>query len=568
MSAVTMQDADDAPELPAGLQLLDPGQIGSIEYLTSLLSRQPNTVSGFPSLRPGDCGRFILALEAAINNNVPVIRSGDPYAENRLEAAIEAFRQTDIKAYPSEFQQLQLLHARMKYEAEDSAGARALIAKLAQRPYMVEAGFHPTMNILDLDLRCRARLGDLDGIAADALWNVLMLARLDPGETRGIGIRFSPLLGFEQQGAPPRDLLERLVRRYARQITESGRIRGKPSTVKRAKLKLERAANRLAIVLRLLAFSRRRRTIGANGQKLDPNSVLVTRAMGGIGDLLMMTPGLRALSRRIKQPVTVAVPKKFFPVFANNPHIDLIDIEAPDFDPRNYATWRNFTLCPAGEYEARHTPNIRRGRVEIFARALGVKPRELDRHGWQVEINLTDEQKAFCQEFRRKAGFDTGRRLLGVQPYSRDQYKDHPQIADIIHDLATDHDVLLFHHQTDGLPTGYGIASTAGLSLEKSLALVSILDAIVSVDSAFLHAASAFEVPVVALFGPTDGSTFTRHHKQVRVLNMNEAFPCAPCWRNQDIPCRVTGATGFSPCITAISTDHVRTALTSFIYKT
>ena len=65
-------------------------------------------------------------------------------------------------------------------------------------------------------------------------------------------------------------------------------------------------------------------------------ATLVTRAMGGIGDLLMMTPGLRALNAiDACRPVVLAVPRRFFPVFDGNDDVSLVDIDG-DLDPSAY----------------------------------------------------------------------------------------------------------------------------------------------------------------------------------------------------------------------------------------
>ena len=83
----------------------------------------------------------------------------------------------------------------------------------------------------------------------------------------------------------------------------------------------------------------------------------------------------------------------------------------------------------------------------------------------------------------------------------------------------------------------------------------------VCVDSAFLHAAAAFDVPVVAMFGPTDGKLFTRHHRNATVISANETFACAPCWRNEDLPCGLTGQFGPSPCVAALKVEPVLAAV-------
>jgi ADP-heptose:LPS heptosyltransferase len=89
----------------------------------------------------------------------------------------------------------------------------------------------------------------------------------------------------------------------------------------------------------------------------------------------------------------------------------------------------------------------------------------------------------------------------------------------------------------------------------------------VCVDSGFLHLAAAFHVPIVALFGPTDGELFTRHHRYATVLQERERFPCSPCWRNEDLPCHITGEVGLSPCMGAIAIDSVRDALKAALAK-
>ena len=154
-----------------------------------------------------------------------------------------------------------------------------------------------------------------------------------------------------------------------------------------------------------------------------------------------------------------------------------------------------------------------------------------------------------------------------MQPYSRDTYKDHPEIGRFVKALSADYDTIIFHHLETGLPAGPGIASTAGLALAESIALVSALDAMVCVNSGFLHAAGAFDVPVVAMFGPTDGKLFTRHLRHATVISANESFACAPCWRNEDLPCQVTRQYGPSPCVAALKVEAVQAAVAEALLR-
>jgi len=65
----------------------------------------------------------------------------------------------------------------------------------------------------------------------------------------------------------------------------------------------------------------------------------------------------------------------------------------------------------------------------------------------------------------------------------------------------------------------------------------------------------------VAMFGPTDGKLFTRHHPKVILVEPEEPFPCSPCWRNEDLPCKLVKQLGPSPCISAVSFARVRAAV-------
>ncbi len=287
--------------------------------------------------------------------------------------------------------------------------------------------------------------------------------------------------------------------------------------------------------------------------------VVVTRAMGGIGDLLIMTAGLRALSKRRGIRVKLVVERKFFDLFRNNPYVELFDIDGPPVDVIACNAWRNLTLCPAARYELRRRPFVRKGRAELFAAGMGVGRRLLDAHGWQVEYTLDEAQTRFRDDFLRDRNLGS-RPIVGVQPYARDSYKDHQEIERFVSALGARYDLIVFHNLETSL-AGPGIASTAGFALAESIALVSALDAMVCVDSAFLHAAAAFDVPVVAMFGPTDGALFTRHHRRATVITANERFACAPCWRNEDLPCSLTGAFGPSPCVAAIEVEPVLAAV-------
>ena len=553
------------------LAAYDPLELKSAERLIEVFARQPHTVSGFPRVRPADCARITIGFEKILQFNASLFRMADSSVSKRFASVIEAFAETEIRSYPGELQRLQVLLARARLISGDVAGAHALVGPLASKPYSIEMDFFRMADVLALDLQCRTALGDVEDAYVLAIQRVKMLTRLHPLYSWSAGWRFANFLGLQAPEGYRRTFSEGLAHKFAKALSDLRRRKAAffrpdpffiPDPRKPRKRTLEERG--IEVVAYSYGFY-----LGLNlaqmtlidlifGKKSDgPGDIVATRAMGGIGDLLMMTPGLRALAKRTGKPVKFVTPRKFFGVFANNPNVDLIDMDGPPVKVFEARRWFNLSVCPATAYEAPIRPFAKKGRVELFARGLSVKGAEFARTGQKIDIVLTDEERAFAREFATRKGIGQGRPVVGVQPFSREDYRNYPHMNEVISRLADACDVVIFHHRSDGLPEGNSICTTAGLSLRQSFALGEMLDVLVTVDSSFLHVAGAFDIPTVALFGPIDGRIRTQHLKRVEVVDANAQFPCAPCWRNEDEKCHVTLNTGASPCLAAITPARV-----------
>lgn len=269
-------------------------------------------------------------------------------------------------------------------------------------------------------------------------------------------------------------------------------------------------------------------------------ATLVTRAMGGIGDLLMMTPGLHAL--KLLQPertLHLAVPRRFFPLFSGNADVDLLDIDG-DLKPRSYRRWLNLTDCPAARTESLTAPRIRRNRIEIFARALGVRGGALRRMDRRPRYFIPENELRERERFFQDRGL-RGRSVIGVQVRSDEGYRDYAQMPTLVEALSRKHAVLLFH---DTPIAGYDFPDTLkveGRVFREAALLASGCDALLAPDSAFLHLGAALGVPCVGLFGPTDGAVRTADYPSCRFVDARDELHCIPCWRNEVIPCALTG---------------------------
>jgi ADP-heptose:LPS heptosyltransferase len=549
------------------LDEFDAADFRSAERILETIRRQGRTISGYPRVRPADCDRVNRAIRAAFEANRPLFVTGDSAIVRRFDQILEAFAETDLRYYPRELMRARTLQAETKLLLNDHVGVRRLIGDYADRLYKIEGNRRDITLLMRLDSQAQAATGDIDDLGRKAIARALALCRLWPLAAGFIAFDLVEFMSFERSARPRDGVLTWLLARSAR-LTARARIAG--GSIVRRVLRAPLALAGLAVVAMCLLLLRwgdiRLARQAPSDQRIGKQDIVVSRAMGGIGDLFVMTPGLRALAKRHSTRVKLIVDRKYFDIFRNNPYVEVIDIDGPPVDMTKCKVWRNLTFCPAAKYESARRPYVKRGRAELFARGMGVRKRALDRHGWEIEYVLDEGQIAFRDEFVRDSGLG-GRPIIGVQPYSRDTYKDHPDIGRFVKALSADYDIIIFHHLETGFRAGPGIASTAGLALAESIALVSALDAMVCVDSGFLHAAGAFDVPVVAMFGPTDGRLFTLHLRHATVVSASESFACAPCWRNEDLPCQVTRQYGTSPCVAAVKVEAVQAAVAEALLR-
>jgi ADP-heptose:LPS heptosyltransferase len=294
----------------------------------------------------------------------------------------------------------------------------------------------------------------------------------------------------------------------------------------------------------------------SSGVKRDQRKgILVTRAMGGLGDLLTMTPGLHALKRKFPaQSIYFAIPKSFHSLFAGNPDFTLLDVESPDIDIAGFSGWYNLTDCPAARVESRSAPQIAKNRIEIFAYAMGISRAQLDCYGrtphYFVQAHEQTEAATLLAGFRRH------RQLVGVQFYAAETYRNYPHMGEVVDRLALDYDVIVFHGEPITGMEHPSVFKCDRFPLRTSIALLAQCDAFVGPDSSLFHFAAALALPSLIVSGPIDGKVRSADYPKCEFIDARDVLGCIPCWRNEIIDCRTSG-TRVSACLSHVAVDRV-----------
>lgn len=197
----------------------------------------------------------------------------------------------------------------------------------------------------------------------------------------------------------------------------------------------------------------------------------------------------------------------------------------------------------------------RQHRADIWLRlleALGVPP---DRSF--VGFQLTDAEVASARSFLNERGVPPGSLLVGIHPDARlatRRWGDE-NFAEVARRIMQDTDIHVLWFSEPGHPVQAPSSDrchTISLSFRPFLAMLSYCKLLVCNDSGPMHLANLLDVPVVAVFGPTNPVWFGPRGARDRVVIRPE-FSCRPCFDY---------CIFIQPyCLKTISTDEVYSAV-------
>lgn len=250
----------------------------------------------------------------------------------------------------------------------------------------------------------------------------------------------------------------------------------------------------------------------------DVRPDLIVRS-GAIGDLLMLTPVFRVLAATPGKPNLCCFPHHFS-LFGGNPDIgELVPYplalsEVPRF--HEIISLENTMECD-------HTQHP----TDIFAEALGVEARD---HKPIYHVKVSEKVAARAHLF-------TQRPNIALQLKASVANRDYPlpHWMQVIAGLEKRGWGVLLLGAKGQIPTMpphmrspfVKDLSALGLTIRESAAVLSVCDAFIGIDSAFLHFAHALDIPAVGLFGPFRWQVRTGNAPKIRALSGEGE--CAGC---------------------------------------
>ena len=334
-------------------------------------------------------------------------------------------------------------------------------------------------------------------------------------------------------------------------------------------------------------------------QENIPRDILIVHTWG-IGDLILLTPALRAahkLHPQIRFSLLVFPPQAAVPVLgADFVHQvsyasweplrlaqTILSLRRRKLDAVMFSTgvspwkaWLFMLLLKAkhkvGEYNKFKYPGLTeylhyseqhsrtRNNYELLSRVLPLPawPEALRRAGeldLATHFELGPQNRDWAKDYIRENAL-AGKALLAIHPgcMARNRFRRWPReyFAELIRLARRDFDChVVVIAGPDEEDVGEYLAGVEGVhllqrtSLANVAAFIARCQAFVNTDSGLGHIASCFQIPSLTIFGPGNEAQTAPFSPNSQVVRL--PINCAPCVRNKKRNCRTECLTGLSP---------------------
>jgi ADP-heptose:LPS heptosyltransferase len=266
--------------------------------------------------------------------------------------------------------------------------------------------------------------------------------------------------------------------------------------------------------------------------------ILITRTQGGIGDVLMTLPTVKAIYHKYGTKVDYgtdfgyldgALPK----VLRHNPYINQLiswrDKQAK-VDKEVYDAILDLT-CPCIAHEVPHAPPV--NRIDLFARHLGVHLPDTS-----IDYTIEDGEHKWAQLYLEQNNLDRNKLVL-VQPSASASPRSCPvsKMKDALIRLLTKipnlQAIVITHSSDNHGQTDWNVHRVHrahDLDIREIGALMHRCDLVICPDSSILHLAGALNKKTLSLFGPTDPRARVNYYPHAIALWPAQHYRNYPCW--------------------------------------
>jgi len=268
----------------------------------------------------------------------------------------------------------------------------------------------------------------------------------------------------------------------------------------------------------------------------DRPIICIKRRLGGIGDVIMTTPLLKAMKKLLPNCHLIYATDIAYSngaladIINHNPYVDEL-IANSQIDESNYDYSVDITTTGLPKEKAGAIPP---NRIDMFAEEVGISI-EAD----PVPTYIVSEGERDQAIERIEKEFLTGKKredvqVISIQARSNDARRTWPldyvqQLAELLAE-DTNKRVLIFDW---GVSVGRWEKSERVFpvldnSLPETAALIEQVDLVVCPDSSLLHLAGALNKKIVTVFGPIPPESRINHYANAQAVTLN--LPCQYCW--------------------------------------
>jgi len=294
-------------------------------------------------------------------------------------------------------------------------------------------------------------------------------------------------------------------------------------------------------------------------------TVCIKRRLGGIGDVLMTTPLLKAIKRLIPHcHLIYATDTKYAQgalgdIILHNSYVDeLISFSEATAHEYDYSV----DITTTG-LDREKSGSIPPNRIDMFAEAVGVSVDSDPVPIYEVhEKEREVANKAIKEKFLQSRDKDKTK-IIAIQARSNDARRTWPlekvqELSDIL--LKDKNNIILLFDwgkTTEKWTEKERFFPVKNQPLPEVAALIEQSDIVVCPDSAMLHLAGALNKKIVSIFGPIPPESRINHYNNASAVRLN--LSCSGCWYSPK--CTRGSSSTKLECLNNLSADNVATAV-------